>query len=209
MRIGVDVDDTISDTYEVAFAYAQKYTVEELKRSAEIQNFTAKHHYYLTIMHNWTDEEEMNFWHKYYGDIIKKVKPFTFAVDTIKKLKEEGHEIVIVTARWPEGNCDVYGLTLEWLKKNDIIYDDIVFNASDKSKVALEKKLDVFIDDSFKNCISVANIGVKAYIIDSRTNKGLESENVTRVYSWPDVYDHLADIGDTFEVAPSLVGEGK
>lgn len=190
MRIGIDIDDTISDTYEVAFAYAQKYTINELGRTGKIQNNIANHHTYLKGMHNWNEEEEMNFWHKYYGEIIQMVKPFTFAVDIIKKLREK-NEVVLITARWPEENCNIEELTLEWLDKNHIEYDEIIVNANDKAKVALEQKIDLFIDDSLKNCCEVANAGIKTYIMNTRTNQGLESENITRVYSWPDIYNRI------------------
>lgn len=191
MRIGIDIDDTISDTYEVAFAYAQYYTINELGRSGEIQNVSIKSHFYTREIHNWNEEEEMNFWHKYYGEIIKQVKPFTFAQETIKKLKQEGNEIIIITARWPETNCDIQSITLKWLEENNIQYDDIVFNAENKAQVALDKKIDLFIDDSFKNCTDVANAGIKTYIMNCRTNKDLENENITRVYSWPDIYHKI------------------
>lgn len=191
MRIGIDIDDTISDTYEVSFAYAQMYTINELKRDAKIQNSSISHHFYLKDMHHWDNDEEMNFWHEHYGEIIKQVNPFTFAVDTIKKLKEEGNEIIIITARWPEENADISGITLEWLKRNHIEYDDIILNVNDKAKVALDKKIDLFIDDSFQNCVDVANAGIKTYMMESRTNKGLNHEKVSRVYSWPDIYNRI------------------
>lgn len=191
MRIGIDIDDTIADSYEVAFAYAQRYTINELGRSGEIQNVVAKHHDYVNGMHNWSKEEEMNFWNQYYGEIITQIKPFTLATETIQKLKEEGNEIIIVSARWPEENWNVEKITLEWLSKYHIEYNEIVLNANNKAKVALEKKLDLFIDDSFKNCVDVANVGVKTYIIETRTNKALNAENITRVYSWPDIYDKI------------------
>lgn len=192
MRIGIDIDDTIADTCEVAFAYAQKYTINELGRTAQIQDIPDKHHNYIKTMHGWSQEEEDCFWNKYYGKMLDKIRPFTMAVETINKLKEEGNEIVIVTARWPEDNCDVFGITLEWLKANNIKYDDIVFDAQNKAQVALDKKLDIFIDDSFKNCTDVANVGVKSYIIETRTNKGLCADNVIRVYSWPDIYNKIS-----------------
>lgn len=192
MKIGIDIDDTISDTYEISFAYAQKYTIEELGRTGEIKENVSAHHMYLKSMHDWDDEEEMNFWYKYYGEILQSIKPFTFAVETINQLKEEGHKIVLITARWPEPGCDVEGLTLEWLQKNGIQYDDFVANAQDKAKVALEKKLDLFIDDSFKNCQGVANVGVKTFLMNTRTNQGLNDEKITRVYSWPDIYKRIS-----------------
>lgn len=190
MRIGIDIDDTIADSYEVIFAYAQKYTINELGRTGKIQNNVANHHFYAKIMHNWNEEEEANFWDKYY-EKIKDIKPFTLAVDTIKKLKEEGNEIILITARWPSKNFDIKKTTLEWLRENEIAYDEIVLDAENKAKVALEKKLDVFIDDSFKNCTEVANAGIKTYIMNTRTNQGLEAENVTRVYSWSDILNKI------------------
>lgn len=191
MRIGIDMDDTIADTYEVAFAYAQKYTINELGRSGKIENFKAEHHFYLKNMHHWNDEEEMNFFKLYYEEMIRQIKPFTFAVETIGKLKEEGNQIILITARWPAGNFDERQVTLDWLKENHIPYDEIVLDAENKAKVALERKLDVFIDDSFKNCTEVANAGIKTYIMNTRTNQGLEDKNITRVFSWPDILDKI------------------
>ena len=192
MRIGIDIDDTISDSCEVTFAYAQKYTIEKLGRMPDLENIKGiKHHHYTREAHGWSKKEEMDFWYEYYPRIVKEIRPFTLAVSTINSLKKEGHEIYIITARWQEPNCDVFKMTEEWLKENKIYYDDITFDAENKAEVALEKKIDVFIDDSFENCQAVANVGVKTYIMDSRMNKGLNSENIERVYSWPDFYNKI------------------
>ncbi len=190
MRIGIDIDDTIADTYEVTFAYAQYYTIHDLGRSGEIENHVDNHHFYAKSMHNWNDEEDADFWDTYY-EKIKDVKPFTLAVETIKQLKEEGNEIILITARWQAKNFAIEQVTLEWLEKNHIPYDDVVIIRDGKAKVALEKKLDLFIDDSFKNCQDVANVGIKTYLMQSRTNQGLEAENITRVYSWSDIYNRI------------------
>lgn len=190
MRIGIDIDDTIADTYEVMFAYAQHYTINELGRTGEIQNEVTNHHFYAEIMHNWTKEEATNFWDKYY-EKIESVKPFTLAVEVLQKLKAEGNEIILITARWAAKNFDIEKTTLEWLKRNHIPYDEIEIIREGKAQVALDKKVDLFIDDSFKNCTEVANVGIKSYLMDTRTNKGLSAENVTRVYSWSDIYDRI------------------
>ena len=36
MNIGIDIDDTISETFETLLPYSQKYTVQDLKRKSEI-----------------------------------------------------------------------------------------------------------------------------------------------------------------------------
>lgn len=190
MRIGIDIDDTIADTYEVMFAYAQHYTINELGRTGEIQNEVSSHHFYAEIMHHWNKEEAENFWNQYY-EKIQYVKPFTLAVEILQKLKAEGNEIVLITARYPASHFDIKKVTLEWLKTNNIPYDEIEIIREGKAQVALGKKVDLFIDDSFKNCTEVANAGIKSYLMDTRTNKGLSAENVTRVYSWSDIYDRI------------------
>ena len=49
--------------------------------------------------------------------------------------------------------------------------------------------MDIFIDDSFTNCKSIAeNSNAKVYIMTSRVNGNFNHEKITRVYSWPEVY---------------------
>ena len=37
MNIGIDIDDTISETFETLLPYAQKYTIQDLKRESKIK----------------------------------------------------------------------------------------------------------------------------------------------------------------------------
>ena len=100
MNIGIDIDDTISETYATLLEYAQKYTIEELKRSPIIKSFNTEDHLYIENMHNWNENETARFWKKYYEEIIKKVNIKTFAANIIKELKESGDKIFLITARW-------------------------------------------------------------------------------------------------------------
>jgi len=188
MRIGIDIDDTISDTYETIFAYAHSYTINKLGRRITPQIETISTHHYTKKVFGWNSDEENEFWESYFEQIIQRVKPYTLAVDTLKKLKQEKNEFVIITARYGE---NVLELSKQWLDKNGIEYDEIVVDAQNKATVALDKKIDLFIDDSFKNCTDVAKVGIKTYMMNTRTNKGLEAENITRVYSWPDIYEKI------------------
>ena len=66
MRIGIDIDDTISNTYDILFNYAQKYTIEDIKKEIKQVNRNAITHMYTTTFHNWSKEEERNFFDRYY-----------------------------------------------------------------------------------------------------------------------------------------------
>ena len=60
----------------------------------------------------------------------------------------------------------------------------------DKFKIVQEKNIDIFIDDSFKNCKKVADRSdIKVYMMDSRANEQMNDERIQRVFSWPEIYD--------------------
>ena len=186
MVIGLDIDDTITDTFGVMFGYAQKYTIEKLGRSVEV-NYSQifPNHNYIQALHNWNEEEETEFFKIYFEKICEETEPFPFAVETINKLKAEGHKIVLITARWDFEDVNVRELTEDWIKKQNIQYDKLVVNASTKLEAAKENNVDIFIDDSFENCKAVSDGGIKAFIMDTRCNKNLNDSKIKRIFSWP------------------------
>lgn len=195
MNIGIDIDDTIANTYEILFNYAQNYTIEDLKRSGKIdRNEKLYTHMYCTALHNWTEEEEKDFFDKYYETILNEVKPKKYSIEVINKLKEENNNIYIITARFDSDKFNVEETTKRWLEKYGIKYDELFLNIDNKAKIAKENDLDIFIDDSFKNCKELLDIGIKTYIFDTRINESLEYEKLERVYSWPHLYQEIEKI---------------
>ena len=176
MNIGIDIDDTIANTYEVMFAYAQKYTVEDLTN-----------HFYTRAMHSWTQEEEDKFFEKYYEKIAKETKPFTCAIETLKELQKQGHKLIFITARFEPDYFDVRKTTFDWLEKYKVPYDKVIINPKTKREAAIENNIDIFIDDSYSNCKDVLNAGIESWIMDTRCNRTIKDENITRVYSWPHI----------------------
>ena len=192
MNIGIDIDDTISETFETLLPYAQKYTIEELKRLPNIdmnQNFLD--HFYIVKMFNWNKEEAMNFWIKYYEEILKQVNIKKFASDVIKKLKDNGNKIFLITARWAREDNNVEEITKKWLKDNNIVYDKLILGADNKVNLVKDNKIGIFIDDSYQNCKDVSeNTDAKVYMMNTRVNEKFKIENVKRVYSWCEL-EHL------------------
>lgn len=192
MIIGIDIDDTISDTYEVMMNYAQEYTVEVLKKEPIIkEDISCDNHFYTMYLHDWKDGEDVPFLEKYYKSIVKNTKPKTLALKYLKKLQSEGNKIILITARWEADYFDVKKATEDWIKENDIPCDKLIINASDKLIACKEEKVDVFIDDSFHNCQAVSKAGIKTYMMDTRVNRNLKDDKIERVYSWPHVYFKL------------------
>ena len=124
---------------------------------------------------------------------MKEVKPKTLAVEYLQKLHNEGHKIVLITARWKAKEFDIREITKRWIEEHNIPYDKLIVNAENKLVAAKQENIDVFVDDTFKNCKMISDNCIKTYLMDSRTNRGFEDEKITRVYSWPHLYMKLND----------------
>lgn len=194
MNIGIDIDDTISNSYEYLFPWAQFYTIEQLGK--EIKNVKRDEitYLYTKTFHDWTKEEEKEFFKEYYPKLIKEVKPKLFADIMIKKIKDLGHKVFIITARYKTDELDVEFEVRKWLKNNNIEYDELIIDAKNKLDIAINNKIDVFIDDSIKNCEQLYNGGIKTFMMDSIVNAYYENENIKRVYSWPHVFQEIRRI---------------
>jgi uncharacterized HAD superfamily protein len=144
-------------------------------------------------MHGWNKEEDLGFWDKYYEEMISSVKVKPFAKEIIEKLHKD-NKIIIITARWEKENKTIQPITLKWLKDNEIPYDKIIFDSHEKLETAKENKIDLFIDDSFKNCKDVSEGGIKTFIMDAMLNRAYNDEKITRVYSWPHIYQEYENI---------------
>ena len=189
MNIGIDIDDTIADTFEALLAYSQKYTIEDLKRESNIDiNKDYLNHLYIESASGWNDLETKNFWEKYYEDILKAVNIKNFASKVINSKRKNGDKIFLITARWDMPNFDTKKLTENWLQENNVQFDKLFMNASDKVQLVKENNIDLFIDDSFNNCKQISeNTNAKVYMMTSLVNKNLGDEKIKRVFSWPEI----------------------
>jgi len=154
MRIGIDIDDTITDMVTMMVKYADIYHVEELGREKQKDNIGyIKSRYYLNELYGWTNEEKMEFFRKYYQNILCECVVREDAKSVIKKLEKDGHEIYFITARLSnvEG-CETEKITKEMLEKSSISYKELMIDAGDKPKVCNEKDIDIMIDDSYQTC---------------------------------------------------------
>lgn len=73
------------------------------------------------------------------------------------------------------------------VKKNNIEYDKIIFTKPPKINEILENKIDIMIEDSPTTINELVKV-VKVLYYDTRYNRKIEHEHITRVYSWYDIY---------------------
>jgi len=183
--IGIDIDGVLTDddTYrlDTMTKYCQENNLPELDSP---YNYEEKC--------NWSEEIDNDYKREYFFEYIKNTPIRRFASEVIEKLHEEGNKIIIITGRYKTQEDSEIGKqmradTINWLRKNKVVYDEICFVYPPKVKEIMEKKIDVMIDDSPYVIEKVTNI-TKVLCFDNRYNRDLKYSNMTRVFSWYDIY---------------------
>lgn len=194
MRIGIDIDGVLTDLEQFSIDYFSKYCVEN-----NINFNIGTSNYYISKTFNISIEKEDDFWNKYLESYAINEKARPFASEVIKKLKQDGHEIYIITARWLTNREDEIGdkmreIVKKWLTENEIIYDKLIFSKGSnegKSQEILENKIDLMIEDSPNNINELSNI-IPIICYDAGYNKNCVGDKITRCYSWYDIYAKIS-----------------
>ena len=158
---------------------------------------------YAEAKFNWPEEVALS-WYKQNGDKMALNFPCkSGAVNIINTLYNNGHEIIIATARANDWHADPKGLTLKWLNDNKIKYHKLYLGRIDKEKVCEEEKADFFIDDDIKIAEKVAShLGgqiKKTFLMTTNYNEDLAiNENVIRVKDFSDFAKKLKAFGVSF-----------
>ena len=196
MRIGIDIDGVLTDIEQFVIDYISKYCVEN-----NIEYSIGDSNYDYSKTFNISEDQENDFWNTYleYYAINEKARPF--APEIIKKLKKEGHEIYIITARWLTDRDDNIGnkmreIVTNWLYENEISYDKLIFSKSSnerKSQEIFEHKIDLMIEDNPNNINELASL-VPVICYNADYNKNCTGSKIIRCYSWYDIYAKIQNM---------------
>lgn len=188
MKIGIDIDDTITNTFKIGMKYAEEFTKNYCGRTYTDINErlgNIKTHRYWQEIFEWNSEEEEQFLKNYYPKIAEEMEIKEEVHEIINQLYPK-NEIFFITARLEEERV----ITEELLRKNHIPFHGLCL-ARPKLEVCQENGIDIFIDDSYENCKSVSSNNIKTYLMDNVTNGNINDNNIERVYGWNDLYQKL------------------
>ena len=192
MRIGIDIDNCISN-------FDDTLLKEYLKHDKELRNtgiINENPEYLRKGMFDWTDEEEMSFYNANIENFAKKLKPLEDSAYYIKKLKEDGHEIYIITGRNNGEYINPYELTVEWLNKYDIIYDKLIltdaYDKHAKTVECLKNNINLMIEDSTRISLDLINNGIKVFTMNTRYNQ--KEQTLDRVSKWKEIYERISKL---------------
>lgn len=196
MRIGIDIDDTLTDIRDklnnAAFEYAKNLNKQIKNDNVEINDIYNDGNIYQKVF-GFSYDELKYFLGTIQENITNNAIPRKNCVDIINKLHEEGNEIYIITARDSEFHDDPYKQSIDWLNKNNIYFDKLIVNARDKRKICIDEKIDLLIDDSISNCKNVIAGGTSAIMITNDNTK--EKDGISCFSSWIDIYNYLHNLG--------------
>lgn len=189
MKIGIDIDNCISNFNDTLLQEYLKHDKE--LRNTGIINKNAE--YLRRGMFDWTEEEEKSFYHANIENFAKKLKPIEDSSFYIQKLKEEGHEIYIITGRENGEYSNPYEMTKQWLEKHGFVYDQLILtNAYDKhakTVVCLEHHIDIMIEDNTRISLDLIENGIKVLTMNTRYNQ--EEKTLDRVSKWKEIYERI------------------
>lgn len=183
MKIGIDIDDTVMNTFDVieeAARYFDKYFLEN-KGYQDITKYDFHERFY------WTSEEKKDFFNYFRKNkLYLKAKPKGDALYYLEKLYNEGYEIYFLTRRKKDEKLDILSITKNDLISKDFKFTDCYIGLSKKGEACKSLGIDVFIDDAVIQIEDVNNYGIKTILIDNWYNKeykGLRAKNFQEIYN--------------------------
>ena len=184
MKIGIDIDDTITNSIEALKRFIRTHEVDELIKDDLIHK---KDH----VLKN-NKKEKLR--HKFFVDnsieIGNSIKVKPNAKRIINKLHKEGYKIIIISARCNNYYKNSYEFCYNYLKRNNIYFDKLITSQIYKDKTCIKEGIDLMIDDSISTCDRVNAVGIKTILFNSENN--LEKEtSFTRVNTWLELYDEI------------------
>ena len=175
MRIGVDLDDTLSimkDQFDLQICeFAKKIgkTPDLVKIKNAHKNPCEKNIYDRYC--NLSPEEIKQFFFYYHENISLGNPARENCAQVLERLKKDGHEIIILTARQHTSHPDIFNITKKWLDKNNIPYDKIILECGTKCDLAKQEQIDVLIDDNLNNCLETEKVGIHSIVFANTGSK--------------------------------------
>lgn len=106
-------------------------------------------------------------------------------------LKQQGYTIVLLTSRPYKKYKRIFADTQEWLAKNGLVYDVIIWDETKHERLLKEfgvDRVEFFVDDVAKYCNDIAEIGVRTFLVNRAYNQG------SATHPYVDRVDKLSEV---------------
>lgn len=145
MVIGIDIDDTITNTTLLATEVLQK---DDRYKS-------------ISDYHTLATDELEKFIAKNVINIENNVLLKDNVVEVLKNFKSKGIKIIFITARGDNEFERLIYLTSVYLNKLGVTYDLVIYRKNHKGKIAEKYGIDIFIDDKEEVLDEMKDLNIK------------------------------------------------
>jgi len=183
MRIGIDIDDVMTDTSLAMREYIEKYD----------QNGEISEHMEEVMRGEIPNEQVKKFFEENIVRILKNAKLKDHVREVMERLMQNGNEIYIITARGENKFKGSEAVTLSSFQEKHIPYTKILFNSYEKANLCQENRIDVMVDDSIKHCLAVKEKQITSILFASSVNQEKKVE-IETVDNWLDLEEKINEI---------------
>ena len=184
MIIGLDIDDVIFDTSK---------TMSEILGEIKDEELIA---HKLDVMRGDVSIPAVaKFLKKYLIVAVKEGEAKPGVAEAIHRLRENGNKVVLITARGEKNFPGTVTVNEKALKDAHIEYDALIYDSADKVDACRENGVEIFVDDSPKNCTEVKHeLGIPVIGFESEiTRDSLREADITSVDNWQDLEKKLLE----------------
>lgn len=183
MKYGFDIDDTLINLREYAFHHYNA----QLGQEVAIDEFHKLNRVEIHEAFGMTDEEGKEMWNKSLDAIYYTDCPtYPGAVEVLRQLEAEGHEIYYITARSAHHGEN----TKNWLKKQGFpVRDDRFYcgmKDEEKVKIIEELELDYYFDDKPEVLETLAKDDLTVFVRDQSYNRHMD---LPRFSDWAELHE--------------------
>ena len=189
MKIGIDIDNVISNFNDVLLKNYKKHDKKVAKKG--IVNKDA----YIRSMFDWPIEEEQLYYNENIERLANLFKPIKNSSKYINKLRKNGNLIYIISGRNNGDYANPYEMTVKWLKKHNIKYDKLILtngaNHQEKADVCKKYDIKIMVDDSINVCLKCLENDIKPLLFNTEYNR--KENRFERVYNWKEIYNYVSN----------------
>ena len=183
--VAIDIDDTLSESTKFWINYVNEELGTDFK-DLDVMKSTLSYNKYRKLKEKFRT-----------SGVKKYIPPIPGASELTSALKDMGYGIVIITARPNKKYPGLSKVTTDWLLRNGIQYDAIIFDP-DKHIRVLETfpNLSFSINDHFTEAALLAKWGYDTFLLDNEYNRRSHNiddlpGNIVRVKS---LYEIIAEV---------------
>ena len=172
MRILLDQDQVLAEFVEKVLKWYNEdnktnYTAEDVKNYYDLEKLVGLHFVRSCVR---------------YPDFYSDLDPVHGAIEGVKQLIDDGHDVCIVSAVPKSGAISFHG-KLVWIRKHMPFFDLKNFVACSRKELV---QGDILLDDAPHNCKAFLEKTGKISVLFSQPwNRNIDSKDYThRIFSW-------------------------